>query len=208
VVSSGEESLNFSRANTLLFVSDHLANISSPATLVYDFRRTGAQAEPFTDTVRARIVEVTEQGSKNIEVDLFTGTRRRYVAPVQEARGNPVIMVFLQHDVSHMSRQLQGPLRHFQNQIKRALAEQAQISTVEISHQGKTLPGTQITIAPYVNDPERERFETYAGKSYVFILADGIPGNVYEIRSVVPDPKNNGSLVEEVLTFRETIPSE
>lgn len=54
---------------------------------------------------------------------------------------------------------------------------------VMLPYQGKQVAGRQITIAPYVDDPLKARFEKLAGKQYVFTLSEAVPGGVYAIRA-------------------------
>jgi hypothetical protein len=207
-VSTHSADVTFSPANELLFNSDHLANISEPSTLVYDFVKDSSLDEGFSDTVEAKIVEGSSHGAKNVELRFFTGERRRYVPPVSDALGNPIIMAFLQYDAHGMSQLTQGSWRHFQNRIKQAFAEDAVIRPINLNFKRKDIKGTEVTIYPYVNDPQRHRFENLAGKFYVFSLSEDVPGTIFQIRTIVPSvnaTKSEEPLVQEVLTFRKRL---
>ena len=54
-----------------------------------------------------------------------------------------------------------------------------------------------------VIDLEVLRVHPYAHTTYAFTFAEGVPGQLYEIRSVVPQP-DGAPLIEEVLTFIES----
>jgi hypothetical protein len=42
-----------------------------------------------------------------------------------------------------------------------------------------------VLISPYLEDPNRPRFEKFARKEYRFVLSDAVPGGVYSIRTQV-----------------------
>ena len=117
-------------------------------------------------------------------------------------------MAFLQYDVHGMSQLTQGSWRHFQNRIKQAFAEDAVIRQTNLNVQGQEIKGTEVTIYPYVNDPQRHRFENLAGKFYVFSLSEDVPGTIFQIRTIVPSvnaTKSENPLIQEVLTFRKRL---
>lgn len=205
------EETSFSRANTLLFFTDHLANVSVPNTLRYTFNNSGAETEAFSDTIEIRVTEASTKGQKKVALNYFTGERRQYVPPIPNAKGNPVLKVFLQREVHEMGRLTQGPWRHFQNRIKRALAQDASISPVTFQLKGNNTHGLRIRIEPYRDDPKRKRFEKYAYKYYEFTLSDDVPGMVYEIRAAVPgNAQTQGKhgvepLIEAVLRYHAVV---
>ncbi len=202
------EQTSFSRANTLLFYTDHLANVSVPSTLRYTFMHRGQDREAFSDTIELRVSEASTKDQKNVAVNYFTGDRRQYVPPLTNAEGNPVLKVFLQREIHEMGRLTQGPWRHFQKRIKHALAEDASITAVTFDFKGTLVHGHRIRIDPYRNDPKRLRFARYAHKFYEFTLSEDVPGMIYTIHAVVPDDtqtqSNNSSkpLMESVLRYQ------
>ena len=60
-----------------------------------------------------------------------------------------------------------------------------------------------MTITPYVGDAKRLPLKAYAHTTYAFTFAEAVPGQLYEIRSLVPQP-DGAPLIEEVLTFVES----
>ncbi len=176
---------SFSEANTLLFLSDHLHNVAPPATLHYDFRKTGSEQDDFTDSIDIQVTQPQAGGGRSVEMRYFSGDRERYVSPIDNARGNPVIMLFLQRDVREMQRQTQRGWRYFQKLIKFALKDVAAVRTVSIPYAGKTVQGQQIRITPYTGLPEGSRADGYQDKTYLFTLSAGVPGTVYELRTTL-----------------------
>jgi len=199
----------FSGANTELFLTDHLAKVNTPSRLLYDFRKTGTLEEGFDDTVEVRFVGMPAEDARQVEIVFFTGERSRTVPPMTVSDGNPVIMMFLQREVSEMGRLTGGSWRHFQKMIKLALENAAELSEVKVPYGDQAKPGLKIRITPYLEDPLLANFKRFAYRYYEFTLSSKVPGYVYQIRTL--DPGNDGEnkktansdpLVEETLTYR------
>jgi len=206
------EEETFSEANTELFLTDHLGKVNTPSRLVYDFRKTGTSEEGFDDTVEVRFVGTPAEQEKQVEIVFFTGEHSRTVPPMTVSDGNPVIMMFLQREVSEMGRLTGGSWRHFQKMIKLALENEAQVTKVKVPYGDQASPGLKIRITPYLEDPLLANFKRFAYRYYEFTLSGNVPGYVYQIRTV--DPGNEGEnkkaansdpLVEETLTYRTLV---
>ena len=201
----------YSTAENLLWLSDHLANISQPIKLRYKFEKTGSLEEAITDIVELEIVKVHQDGMKDTKVNFFTGERHHYVPLKERVNGNPVLSLYLEGDTHEMQRLTEGGWLYFQRRIKAALASAAEIQPISFEFNGQKLEGTKIVIAPYVNDPKRLLFEKFADKIYEFTLSNQIPGSLYQIRTVVPAKTgtNSGSsqpLLQETLAFVDIYP--
>jgi len=196
-----------SEANTVLFMSDHLADVRQPMVLRYDFRKSGTLEEGFVDTVDVNVGAPKANGGKDVRLRYFTGERARQFPPVQDAKGNPVLLLFLQRDVGEMQRLTEGNWRYFQRVIKLALANAAQVKPVEFEFRGQPVQGTEIRITPYLNDAHAE-LNRFNAKYYVFTLSEAIPGHIYQLRAVIPDKAAGGKsvLMEESITFRGAEP--
>lgn len=190
---------DFSEANTMLFLSEHLEGIQDPSVLHYSFEKRGELEEPFKDTVDVK-VKPDANGKRSVEVNYFTGARNQYIPPLPDATGNPVISVFLQRDVGDMQSRTGGSTRYFQNAIKQALEDAAEVKPVKVNFEGRTVDGTRIEVIPYRDDPHRDDMGQHADKHYVFTLSDAIPGEVYELSTMVPG--ESGALLEETLTLQ------
>ena len=191
-----------STAEKLLFQTDHLANVARAATLLYEFRKTGSAESGFDDTVEIRIR--TAEGAKRASVAFFTNERRIDFPEVTRPEGNPVLLYFLERDLRQMERLTGGKPGYFRKAIRLALARSARVAETQVSHGGRSLPATEITIAPYLDDPLRDRFGPYAGKTYVFTLSPDVPGGIYSLHTIIPSPAGGAKeapLIEERLRF-------
>ena len=204
------EGFQFTEAENLLWLHDHLHNINRPVRLYYAFHRSGSFEEGFSDSVYLDIVKINQDGSKDAVLDFFTAGRKQAISPenVTNIKGNPVMGVYMQGDIYEMNRLTEGHWRYFQKRIKIALRENAKVETTEFDFNGKRCKGKKIELMPYLNDPHRADFEKFANKRYEFILSDDVPGSLYQIRTVILDGNNKDGqkqpLIEETLTLTET----
>ena len=202
------EDFEFSEAETKLWLSNHLGNITQPARLYYEFVKSGSYEEGFSDAVYLDVIEFNEDGTKNVVLDFFTGARKQAVQPdnVTHVRGNPVLGIYMQGDVYEMNRLTDGSWRHFMKMIKIALRKQARVEKVTFDFNGKQYEGDKIIFNPYENDPHRMDFLKFADKTYEIILSKDIPGTLFQIKTVISDNSKEDvkeSLIEERITLIE-----
>lgn len=191
----------FSRANTLLFMTDHVVDLPASTTLLYHLARTSTLGDGFEDDITVRLISVADDGARNVAVDYFTGPRKRYVPNFDGVRGNPVLTLFLQRDINEMARQSGGSPRHFQRRIKLALEESARVEDTRFELGDRERTGHKITIDPFRDDPDRARFQKFAAKTYEFIVSPEVPGFILQIRSRTMDAGGK-EMILEVLEFR------
>jgi len=195
-----------SEAETLLFETNHLKKITKPEKLHYIFVKSGTLEQSFQDDVQVSIDKITPDGGKYVTTEFFSGPKRINFPPIEEAKGNPVLVFFLERDIREMERLTGGRSLYFRHRIRMALADHAEVRSVKIAYDGKEVDAKEIKITPYLNDELKDRFGRHVGKYYLFILSDKIPGQIYQLHSVDPDgqPGQSGTvppLIEETLTF-------
>ncbi|MGH8710530.1 MAG: hypothetical protein ACREVA_04335 [Burkholderiales bacterium] len=195
-----------SDAEKLLFETDHLKKFTKPAKLHYTFVKSGTLEQSFQDEVEISIVKIMPDGGKNVTTEFLSGSNKIKFPPMEEAKGNPVLLYFLERDIREMKRLTGGKSPYFKRRIRIALTDHAEVRPVKIVYGGNEVIGKEIKITPYVNDELKERFGKHVGKYYLFTLSDKIPGEVYQLRSVTPDKQSGGSgkkqpLIEETITF-------
>ena len=197
----------FSAAEHKLWLSNHLENIKQPTQLRYEFIKRGRLEKGFSDVVYLNVLEINADGSKNADMQFFSGERKQNFSPenVRNITGNPVLGIYMQGDVYEMARLTEGSWRHFHKRIKIALHEVAEVQTITISFSEQELRAEKIVFTPYSQDPYRSRFRDLADKRYEITLSNKVPGTLYQIRTVVTAPQEGAAtalpLVEEVLTL-------
>lgn len=200
------DSLNFSPAESQLWLSNQLGNINRPARLFYQFKKSGSYEKGFSDSVFLDVLKINPDGTRDTDLKFFTGERQQAYGPnnVTGVRGNPILGIYMRGDVLDLNRLTEGNWRYFQRRIKLALAESAKIEPVDIEYGDKVLKGRRIVITPFVDDPRRSQFAQFAGKRYEFVLSDDIPGTVYEIHTIIPGESGDTEpLIEERLTLKQ-----
>jgi len=87
---------------------------------------------------------------------------------VEGAQGNPVILYFLEHDIREMKRLTQGSQNYFRKRIRMSIFQGATLKPGVPALSGARGAGQEIAITPYVDDPNRFRYEKLAGKGVPF----------------------------------------
>lgn len=200
---AAEPAKDFSAAERALFMTDQFAKLRAPMTLRYQFRRSGSLEPAFDDTVSITLKSHPGGRCCDATGEFLSGERKFDLPPVEGATGNPVTLFFLERDVREMQRLTSGKSPYFRKRIRMAIFQGAQQRTVSLRYRGKAVAGQEYTITPYVDDPNRPRFEKFANKRYVFTLSDAVPGGVYGIRAFVADATKSADapplLAEELL---------
>ena len=137
---------------------------------------------------------------------MFEGANRREFGPMAAQEQNPLVIVLLQRDVNQMANLTGGTANYFQKQIRKAFNAEAESEPVEMELGGRKLPGTRLVIRPFHDDPNIGRFPQFRDKAYEFVVADGVPGGLYQLSSRVPDPKDGHLVLEEKVTFQDVKP--
>ena len=187
-----------SPAEKALFVTNHLATLKPPTTLRYSFRKSGSLEQGFEDKVSISLRAQPDGRCCTATAEFLSGPRRLVLPEVESAEGNPVILYFLERDIREMQRLTKGQPNYFRKRIRMAVYQGATMNEASASYLGRSVATRQITVAPYVDDPLRGRFEALAGKRYVFTLSDQVPGGVIGIRSQVDGAGALPLLVEEM----------
>ena len=193
-----QDKKDFSPAERLLFMTNQLAALKPPTTLNYSFRKSGSMEEGFEDKVKIALSKQPDGSCCAGVGEFLTGTRKLKLPEVPAAEGNPVILYFLEHDVREMQRLTKGSQYHFRKRIRMAVYQGAKVREVSLAYRGKTIQGTQVDISPYLDDPNRPRYEKLAVKQYQFLLSNAVPGGVYGIRTHIGEASQAPLIVEEL----------
>jgi hypothetical protein len=179
---------DYSPAERLIFMTNQFARLKPPLTLHYSYTKAGSTDEAFSDKVAIHLR--AQPGGKccTARSEFLSGARRLALPEVESAQGNPVILYFLERDIREMSRLTKGQSAYFRKRIRMAVYSGARIDELSLPYKGAMVAARQVAIAPYVDDPQRVRFEKLAAKQYVFILSDAVPGGVYAMRAWVAAP--------------------
>jgi len=197
---SGQAAEDYSDAERALFMDNQLANLQPPATVRYVYRKSGSLETPFEDSATLTLAKKPDGSCCAANAEFLTGARRVTLPELESPQGNPVILYFLERDIHEMQRLTKGQHNYFRKRIRMAVFEGAKIRDVTLSYRGASVPGKEITISPYLDDPLRARYEKLANKQYVFTLSSAVPGGVYAMHSrITGDAAGAEPLIEEDL---------
>ncbi len=192
----------YSEAERLLFLNNHLEKLKQPIALRYSYSKQGSLEKQTDDTAVMRIKSVSAQSGKVVKVDYLTGERRMDLPEIADTTGNPILLNFLERDTREMKRLTGGSANYFRKRIRIALMEKAQVAATTIEFGGKKLAAKTVTIKPYTDDVLRARIGKFEQKSYLFTVSDQVPGEIFEMRSVVMDPAQKDKiLIAETVRF-------
>lgn len=205
-VNASEAAQDYSDAEKMIFLREHLANVSPPQTLRYTFKKSGSLEEGFEDSVTVSLTSGENGDCCTAHSEFLSGDRKTMLPEVEGAKANPVILYFLEHDVRDMQRRTGGQPNHFRKRIRMAIYSGASVHQTTLRFQGKDVPGYEVEITPYDDDPNRARFEQFADKRYLFMFSDAIPGGVYGMRTDMRDANNETALIVEEMYIEGSAP--
>jgi len=198
--SASEDSRPLSPAQIALFETPHLRGVVAPETLRYTYRRTGPAG--FTDTVEVHVREINPDGTKNLTFDFLTGPHRVIFPAIDHFRGNPLLMLVLERDVAAMKEAVGISSSYFRNRIRESFVQAATVSDSSAEILGKPTPARVITVQPFAHETRLERIASLQAKRYTFVLADGVPGMIAEIRiETPPDQALQAPAMSEQITL-------
>lgn len=174
-----------SAAEQLLFNAPHLSALKPPTQLRYRYEETEAgQAKP-SDEVRMQLQPDSQGACCAVTGQFLTGVQALSLPDIDAARSNPVLLYFLEFEVRRLARTTGGHANHFRRRIREALVS-ASVAPARITWQGREVAASEVQVAPFENDPFRARFEAQAGTRYRFLLADEVPGVLYQLSATLP----------------------
>ena len=173
-----------SPAQLALFETPHLRNVDHPETLDYGFVREGGAG--FTDKIELHVRQVNADGTKDLSFDYLTGEHHVQFPELDHFRGNPLLMLTLERDVNEMRDAVGLSASYFRNKVREVFVTGATITDATFILSGTSMPAREITVRPFKGDPRLEHIQSLQQKSYTFVLADGVPGTIAEIRIAVP----------------------
>ncbi|PVV21548.1 MAG: hypothetical protein B6D79_13820 [gamma proteobacterium symbiont of Ctena orbiculata] len=195
------------QAQKLIFFKDHLMGVPKGSQIDYAFKSMTKDADSFSDKIEIKVIDVIAEGKRDLEFNFLSGSNHIDFSPAKSYSGNPVIIHFLERDISLMTKSTGGNIGFFRNRIRDSFKKPAELRDIKFQFKGKQISGTEIVVTPFVDDPYAENFELYINKRYEFIFSEQVPGGVYRIHTKVPNEKGDGVLIDEDMTFRNITPA-
>lgn len=166
-------------------MQDHLANSRQPRALRYDYVEE-AQGRPRVTDQAVLTLSNGGAGCCDVHGEYLSGPLAVNLPDVPQARGNPVVLYFLEAEVRRLQRLTSGQAAHFRRRIRQALADTASVADTRIRWGDREIPARLVRVAPFLDDPFRARFQEQAATEYAIVIAEAVPGGVYQLRAVLP----------------------
>ena len=200
VVAHAGDDPPLSPAQVALFQTPHLKNVIHPETLAYRLERAGP--DPLVDSVLIHVEKIHPDGTKYVSFDFMTGPHRLFFPAVDDFSGNPLLMLFLEHDVKEMKDQTGIAAAYFRDHIRAAFVDHAEVSGKSITFAGKTVAARLVTLKPFSDDPRLANLPSFRDKTYRFVLSEDVPGQIEMLAAEMPANPGTGSPAwSETITF-------
>ena len=191
-----------SPAERLVFLAPHLAGLKAPSILRYQFARTDTnEAGAFNDRVELKLARGKASPCCAVSGSFLSGAHTMLLPEVDDAHANPVVMYMLEYDVRQLEKSYPGKSAYFRKRIRQALVDAATVGSTTVRWNGQDVTAATVQISPFVNDPNRGRFERDARKTYTFVVSEAVPGQGFQIRTAWPGATPGTNTVEETLTL-------
>lgn len=189
----------YSEAERLLFTQNQLDNLDGATQLDYEYHQRGSLQGDADDRAVVTVAAKRAGGGRDVAVAFLSGARKLDLPDVKDAEGNPIVLFFLEREVREMNRLTGGSSNYYRKRVRIALAEAAQVRTVDALVDGRTVQAKEVRFAPYREDPARSRYEKFAEKTFVLTLSEQVPGGVVELASELLAPAQAGKPRELLL---------
>lgn len=190
------------KVTDILFEAKHIASLEKGVELVYHFERKPSDVtmlgEAFKDDIKLKIADTKPTGTKNIELQIYSGERARDLQIINDLTINPLFVVGLDLAVASFRTVGGGDRAYLKNAFSKQLTgEGAKVEPVMIDYKGAPVEGYRITITPYANDPAKSKMRGYEGSSFSIVVSDKIPGHFAKmVANFTNSAKNVGTLEE------------
>jgi len=199
VVMAAEESPTLNQAQVLIFMGNHLHNVSAGQTITYSFTSRAKDQKEIKDNVRMKVTGIAEDGGRDLEFEFLSDERRLPFPSARGYKGNPITIQFLERDVRDMALAAGGSSSYFRNRVRNAFVN-PQIRDIQVPYQDASVSATEVIVTPFAQDPRAgEELTEIHNKNYRFIFSADIPGGLYMIHTTVPG--ETGPKLEEKLKF-------
>lgn len=158
--------------------------------ITYSHGRSASAVPELQLATDRRIVLQTGEaadGARSLSMTIESGGQKREVVDFPASGGNPVLMVFLESTVRSMAAMSGGSPFYLRNRIKDALRKGGDLVAVQRDFAGESVAAQELTLQPFVEDPNRERLGDLAELTLRFVVADTVPGRFLSLTADTPE---------------------
>ena len=191
-------------ATELFFDTPYLTKVAPGTTLNYAYKHTTSKTdlgEGFDETMAMQVTAPPDDTSKRIaDVVIRRGDKEGEAGPFPTLNGNPISLVLLERDVKEMAQLSKGSPFYLRNRVRDHLAD-GTVEPARFSYDGREVEGWKLTMKPFATDPNKDKLQELAGRTYEFLFSDAVPGGLYAIRVVTPAKDGASNIIETSLTL-------
>lgn len=191
-------------ATELFFDTPYLMRVAPGTTLNYAYKHTTSKkelGEGFDETMAMQVAAAPEDAAKRVaDVVIHRGDKEGEAGPFPTQNGNPISLVLLERDVKEMAQLSKGSPFYIRNRVREHLAG-GTVEPARFTYDGREIEGWKLTMQPFATDPNKDKLQELAGRSYEFLFSDQVPGGLYAIRVVTPAKDGASNIIETSLTL-------
>jgi hypothetical protein len=189
---------------TLLFGNPQWSKAPAGSTITYSYSKktgTATLGSGFDDHISLTLAAGEDADSRAAEVKMFSGANAKAAGPFPSAKQNPVLLLVMEENVQELSKLFKANPRYLKNAIRKAWRDDPKIVGTNVDVDGKSVPGTKISVTPFLDDPEKDKMMGLNALTYTVKIADSVPGSIAEID--IETPPGAKASFSETLKFQE-----
>lgn len=188
----------------MLFENKHLGNLDAGQKLTYRFSRDPSKPDVlgkgFSDEITVDIKKVATDGTREVDVRVYTGERARDPQVIDGLTGNPILVVFLDRSVSSYMAVAGGKVPYLKERFRSAFRDRPTLEPVKVKLGDKTVDATRITIAPYAGDPNASKMLGFENSKFSIVVSEAVPGHFVELVANIDNTNSDAPrLVERIV---------
>ena len=166
---------------TLLFAIPEWSRAPAGSVITYDYAKKTSDASfgpSFDDHIVVTLSPGDGPASRTAAIRMFTGANAKPAGPFRSDQQNPVLLLVLEENVQELSKSFKANPRYLKSAIRKAWRDSAKIEPAEVNVGGKLMPGTRISVQPFLDDPEADKMKGLDKLVYTVDIADSVPGYI------------------------------
>ena len=187
-----------------IFDKPHIGELPVGTKLTYNFKRDGSEPKllgpNFKDNIGLNVDEVTDDGTRTVSVQVFSGERGRDPRTLAGLTGNPVLVFYLDRAVSNFALLAGGSTAYHKNRFRMAMGTKEGLVPAKFQYNGKTVDGYRLAIRPFTGDNRNvSKMKGYENAHFEVLMSDAVPGYFAEFTSSYSSPlEGSPSLTERI----------
>lgn len=161
----------------LLFRDGALDEIDKSGALIYRRDVTSALAPQAAERDSGEIaLTFGEEAATLARLELRRDGAARPLGSFPASVGNPMIMFFYETVVRDMAEAAGGSPFYIRNRVKEALVRPGEVTKGEAEIDGRVAETVTVRMAPFADDPNRDRMRGFGDLTLVVTMSEAAPG--------------------------------